>query len=78
MNTDIYIGEYHVQVSRWIGGSWFCPILVLGSNHTFQWICLIAIFPPNLTKTHCDLANQAGQHMESNQVAEYWTILILD
>jgi hypothetical protein len=26
--------------------------------HTFQWICSIANRPPDLTKPHCDLANQ--------------------
>ena len=26
--------------------------------HTFQWICSIVNRPPDLTKPHCDLANQ--------------------
>src|SRR5882762_850439 len=27
-------------------------------QHTFQWICSIANCPPDLTKPHCDPANQ--------------------
>src|SRR5882762_9226128 len=27
-------------------------------THTFQWICSIANHPPDLTKPHCDPANQ--------------------